>query len=284
MVRQIFGDESYSAVEHLAFALWPDGEFSRSYFMMFTGYFDDSGHITNEKALVVCGFVASVEQWKVFEKDWQAILNHPQFDLDYLHMKEFRAYKGKFAKFKDNLPLQTELFSGLYGLIEARAEETFGATVLLRDYHNINGRYQLAERYGHPFALAGMTSIHKAIRWMEQNHPEDRINFVFDHDTDGWGHLLKAAKEMWIDEVIPVPGTFKKQLPLQAADHVAWEKHRFITQAIDSSFAPQAVKARGSFHVLMEKFQQQDTWALLNEASLEGFCNEASDPIARRNG
>jgi hypothetical protein len=242
--------------------------------MMFTGYFDDSGHVANRKALVVAGFVAPVGQWKMFEKDWHAVLRNPQFDLDYLHMKEFRNHRGKFAKFKDNIPLQSELFGNLYRLLKARAEETFGATVLLQDYERVNSRYKLQERYGHPFALAGMTSIHRAIRWMERVHPRDRINFVFDHDTDGWGYLLKAAQRMWIDEVIPVPGTLKQQTPLQAADHVAWEKHRFITKAIDATFAPKSVKPRGSLEILMSQFNQDDTWALLNESSLSNFCKD----------
>jgi hypothetical protein len=276
----LFPESEYSAVEHLAYALWPDGCFSESHFMMFTGYFDDSGHVTNNKVLVVAGFVAPVGQWKMFEKDWRAILKHPRFDLDYLHMKEFRNYRGKFAKFKNNLPLQTDLFSNLYELIEARAEQSFGGTVLLRDYESVNSRYQLQERYGHPFAMAGMVSMNQAIRWMEREHPNDRLKFVFDHDTDGWGHLLAAAKETWIDEVIPVPGTFKEQLPLQAADNVAWEKHRFMTQAVDKDFAPGSIPLRGSLDALIRKFQPQSddesaTWHVLNEENLETFCLES---------
>ena len=208
--------------------------------MMLTGYFDDSGHITNKKVLLVCGFVASVERWALFEKEWAAILRQPKFGLDYLHMKEFRRYSGKFEKFKDDLMLQTALFSTLYELLQMRAEATFGCTVFLEDYERVNAEYMLRETYGHPFALAGCASINKAIGWMEAKRPNDRIQFVFDQGTDGWGELRSMAKKFWTDEVIPVEGTFKKQTPLQAADHVAWEQHRFATQAVDANFAKKA--------------------------------------------
>ena len=233
---------------------------------MFTGYFDDSGHITNKKVLLVCGFVATVEQWALFEKEWAAVLRLPQFDLDYLHMKEFTHYAGKFAKFENNLLLQRALFSTLYELLEMRTQATFGCTVLLEDYARVNAEYELRERCGHPFAVAGCVAITKAIGWMEKHRPAERINFVFDRGTDGWGDLRDVAGRIWTDEVIPIEGTFKKQLALQAADHVAWEQHRFFTKAVDTKFATKSVKTRGSLDSIMGRFQQEDTWFVANGA------------------
>lgn len=266
--------DDYSRVEHLAYAFWPDGRFERSHFMMLNGYFDDSGHVSNKKVLLVCGFVAPVGQWKMFEKDWRAILRMPRFDLDYLHMKEFRAHRGKFEKFKDNLELQTDLFSRLYNLLELRIARSFGCTVLLEDWERVNADWTLREAFGHPFALAGCATITKAIRWMEQDRPGDRIKFVFDQGTDGWGDLRTMAQKMWIDEVIPTEDSFRNVSALQAADHVAWELHRFATKAVDAKFAPKSVIVRGSLDSLMAKFQQEDTWLLANETELRRMCEK----------
>jgi len=224
--------------------------------------------------LLVCGFVAPVGQWKMFEKDWRGILRMPRFDLDYLHMKEFRAHRGKFEKFKNNLDLQTDLFTRLYILLELRVIKSFGCTVLLDDWNRVNADWTLRETFGHPFALAGCATIAKAIRWMENERPNDRIKFVFDKVTDGWGDLLTMSEKFWIDEVIPVPGSFKDQLPLQASDHVAWELHRFATQAVDANFAPKSVTVRGSLDTLMGKFQQEDTWLWANETELRRMCEK----------
>lgn len=247
-------------------------------FMMLAGYFDDSGHVTNKKVLLVCGFVATVEQWNVFEKEWAAILRNPKFDLDYLHMKEFVAFRGKFARFKDDLFLQRALFSTLYELLELRTAGTFGCSIWLEDFERVNAEYELREKYGHPLALAGCAAISKAIRWMENQRPGDRIKFVFDRGMDGWGELLKLAATFWVDEVVPVSGTFKEQLPLQAADHVAWELHRFATKAVESRFKSNGVKPRGSLNSIMARFQKEDTWLVLNEIELRRMCETTSEP------
>ena len=246
--------------------------------MRLTAYFDDSGHAANKKVLLVCGFVTSEERWNLFEKEWAAILRQPRFDLDYLHMKEFSNYRGRFEKFKDNLLLQRALFSTLYELLDLRTEATFGCTVLLQDYDRINADHGLEETYGHPLAIAGCASINRALRWMEKHHPGDRIRFVFDRGMDGWGNLLRLAQRFWIDEVIPVTGSYKEQLALQAADHVAWELHRFATKAVDAGFAPKSVRTRGSLDSLMARFQKEDTWLLVNELELRNMCESRLEP------
>jgi hypothetical protein len=253
--------------------------------MMLTGYFDDSGHITNKKVLLVCGFVAPVGQWKAFEKDWRAILRNPKFDLDHLHMKEFRAYRGQFEKFKDNLALQTDLFSQLYALLDHRIASSFGCTVLLEDWDRVNADYEVRETFGHPFALAGCATMAKAIRWLEDHRPGDRIEFIFDQGTDGWGELRTMAQKFWGDKFIPSEGTFKQQVPLQAADNVAWELHRFATQAVNANFAPKSVIVRGSLDALMTKFQRDDTWLWANEKELRKMCesqHQAGPTLRRR--
>jgi hypothetical protein len=80
---------------------------------MLTAYFNDSGTHGSTEAFVIGGFVASTEQWELFDRNWAHILAMPQFDLEYFHMRELRMSKGRFARFKDNLRLQTELFDRL---------------------------------------------------------------------------------------------------------------------------------------------------------------------------
>jgi hypothetical protein len=124
------------------------------------------------------------------------------------------------------------LFSRLYDLLETRIEKSFGCTVLLEDWDRVNAEWTLRETFGHPFALAGSATIAKAIRWMENERPNDRIRFVFDQGTDGWAIFEIWARKFWIDEVIPTKDSYNKLAPLQAADHVAWELHRFATAAV----------------------------------------------------
>lgn len=274
------GDE-YSPVEHLAYALAPDGVFDGVWLMMLTGYFDDSGHITNKPALVVAGFVAPVGQWQLFEKDWRAELRRPEFRLDYMHMKEFRNYSEQYAKFKDNLPLETDLFKRLHRVIHNRALESFGAIVLLADYERVNAEFMLRETFGHPYAVAGSVVVHNTRRWIERERPGDRVEFVFDHDSDGWGELLAQCKRRW--DVLPVPGNFRKLQPLQAADHLAWEIHRATQQVVKVNLAPKSVLFRKSFDALTGRWEGE-RWNWLDESELRVLCNGQHEHVPRREG
>ena len=53
----------------------------------YAAYFDDSGHPDSEKLVVVAGFVASKEQWLLFERDWEDLLRSE--GLTALHMTDF---------------------------------------------------------------------------------------------------------------------------------------------------------------------------------------------------
>ena len=103
-----------------------------------TGYFDDSG---KEDSTVVClaGFVTSVDQWLRFDDDWRTVLAMPQFDLTYFHMKEVRqAKKPPFDRFLNNHSLRVDLFDRLLRLLRVRTQQSFGGTVILRDYELLN--------------------------------------------------------------------------------------------------------------------------------------------------
>lgn len=272
-------DDDYSPTEHLAYAVWPDGRLRGCHFMMLTGFFDDSGHVDNGRVLIASGFVAPVGQWKLFEKDWSAILRHPDFEIPYVHMKEFRNYKDKFARFKNNLALETSLFKQLHRAIHNRAAESFGCVVLLDAWDAANKEFAVEERYGHPFALAGAVTVHNAIRWMRQERPEsDRIKFVFDHGTDGRGFLEKECKDRW--GVIPVPGDFREDSPLQAADHLAWEMHRATNQVLASGLAPNSVKFRTSFDQLIHRWEGEN-WNWIDESELRNLCAHPGGPKPR---
>jgi hypothetical protein len=56
-------------------------------------YFDESGKAEDptRAAMSVAGYVGTMESWESFEEQWAAALR--QFDVPYLHMKEFRVMR-----------------------------------------------------------------------------------------------------------------------------------------------------------------------------------------------
>jgi len=78
----------------------------------FAAYFDDSG--THDDATnVVCGGVAGDSQQMLrLESDWNAVLRMREYDLDYLHMKEMKSGKGKFASFSTTFSCNARCTNG----------------------------------------------------------------------------------------------------------------------------------------------------------------------------
>jgi hypothetical protein len=263
--------ERYSGLWHTAVSIWlgrvvsaPD----RHWFLVLSGYFDDSGSHGEARALVVCGFAASVEKWLEFESRWNAILRDQRFDLEYLHMKEMRSGKGRFAKFKDNLPLQTALYKRLHSLIRETAAASFNTTVLANAYRAVNAEYELEEEFGRPFALCASSMAVRIGRWMAERHPQEHIRLVFDQGTRDWGHMSDTLYRRHGGR--PIPEESKQTPPLQAADLAAWEAHRAVTEILSKGFGG-GVRFRGAFRSLMEKFGEDD-WEIYDESRLRELC------------
>jgi hypothetical protein len=235
----------------------------------FLAFFDDSG--THDDATnVVCGGVAGhVDQLTRLESDWNTVLHMPEYDLDYLHMKEMKSGKGKFAKFQHDLQLQRSLYERLHALTRIRAK-TFGCVVLRSAFDRVDAEFQLHERSGSPFVLAASVSVYWLGKWMERYHYDDELNIVFDK-VNCWGELCLKLDELY--GATPSPGSVRTMPSLQAADHLAWEMHRANHQMVQTNFAPRSVRFRGSFDALMERFNR-DNWITVYESDLRTLIDE----------
>jgi hypothetical protein len=47
----------------------------------YSAYFDDSGHPDDQEAVIVAGFISSEEQWLLFEREWQEILDREGMEM-----------------------------------------------------------------------------------------------------------------------------------------------------------------------------------------------------------
>lgn len=64
----------------------------------FTAWYDASGAEDDPKMrpMGVCGLAATKPDWLGFEKDWEAVLRDPDFNVPYLHMKQFTQFRPPF--------------------------------------------------------------------------------------------------------------------------------------------------------------------------------------------
>ncbi|MGH9688912.1 MAG: hypothetical protein ACRD5K_17670 [Candidatus Acidiferrales bacterium] len=179
----------------------------------FAAYFDDSGHPDGQKAVIVAGFIASEEQWLLFEKEWKAIL--APLSIDLFHMADFENCKVWPKEFKMRVVEQ------LVSTIVGRCRYHISEVVLMDDYRRINDLYAFQEVIGTPYALAGRT-VAKCINQWKKNYtkPSDKLLVFFEDGTKHKGDFMDAMER----DGVPCPQFLGKGAsPLQAADLLAWE-------------------------------------------------------------
>lgn len=268
----MFREEEYSSTWHLAQSLFLNAAVDapeRCWFAFmtieWTGYFDDAGSEGDTPLVSMYGVMADVEQWRYFERDWNAVLRLPQFDLKYFHMKELRQGKGRFAKFVNNFPLQQDLFDRLQRVMRCRVRETYAGAVVEADYWRVNQDFTVAEVMGPPQVLAGQTAIGKLVVWQQRQHPSVKLKIVVDQGIKHWGKLDDAVCREAGFRLIPE--AVKQSPPLQACDLIGWEANRALTKVAIEQSVTRWEGLRGSFKALVERFPGP-RWFYLDEAEM----------------
>jgi hypothetical protein len=97
--------------------------------VMFQGTFDDSGdHDDPEHNSASFGaYIGPKDAWDCFEINWQLVLD--AFDVPYLHMRETKNPKGKFAHLLKDRPRMGELFTALANVIGQCSLIGYGSVV-----------------------------------------------------------------------------------------------------------------------------------------------------------
>ena len=243
---------------------------------LLTTYFDAAGHPDGKHALIVGGYVASVQAWLRFERAWNARLKRSGIDV--FHMADFMACKDGFENWKGREKEQDALLKKLAGVISDHARHSFSTMILLDDWAEINRLYALDENHCTPYSIAGFYSIDKAMRWLNRRDGDTAFTkFIFEDGDKHKGDFIWMVDQIvkWNKRLLaPMKPHFmpKKLAPLQAADFVLWEqfnasKTRLLTGA-PIVWRP----------TLRQLSSVKHTWGMLNADRLIQFCEEYCVP------
>jgi hypothetical protein len=201
-------------------------------------YFDDSGtSSTSDMAIAAC-YVSTEGGWRRFVKEWDAARYEEGFD--YFHMSAFRAprtqgekpwcdwddakkdrvYKRLTSIINDNkrIGIATAVPKSAYDLVPekirryyGREHYTFALRICLIEIHLWRERIRnfLPMQYFFDWETPGSLKRREITTAFEDMHPD--YQKMFGLDTGGFGFQKKEC--------------FK---PLQAADILAWQTHKYI--------------------------------------------------------
>lgn len=184
--------------------------------MKFGAYFDDSGHPNNDESVTVAGFVATEEQWLLFETEWKAAISVRPYDLTVFHMTDFESDPNIARADKDRLLWK------LVAIIRTRVRFHFSQSVLMADYRETNEHMAFEESIGAPYALAGRTVAKDLREWREKYGGNDcKLLVAFENGTKHKGDFIARMEA----DGLPCPMfvTKNEAVPLQAADLAGWE-------------------------------------------------------------
>lgn len=199
---------------------------------------DGSGSHKNEKFFVMAGYVASVEQWAAFAREWQERLDMTP-RLPYFKMSEMA-----------QSPERLERAGWFYRVIEDHVRlaisisipvAAFRAQVKTADWFKGPGRRMIEN----PYYMAFHHLIHLMAHVdADYKYLNDTVDFIFDYDTTpgtswppdkrAWEQFKRSAQPE-ARALMGDPPIYRNDidtLPLQAADLWAWWVRKWTIEGV----------------------------------------------------
>lgn len=254
---------AYSPIRHFADALFINYNADQRYFAVlttdtaYTTYFDASGHPQGTSMLVVGGFIATVEQWRSFESEWNKVL--AKYGVPYFHMKKFTAKKKPFDHEKwQRDDVCTSFLGELIGVLKRNNCYGLMVALPLAAWATVNKEFCMEEERLTPFAVAGCMAITGVYEWCQKPRPmvmPYQVEFIFEDGDEDKGDLMYWTKRSW--KWVPA-FKGKKLAPLQACDFLAWEGRRAATDLAELGEHADDYQYRGCFRNLLSRIEQEN--------------------------
>jgi len=199
---------------------------------MLTAYFDES---ESGQVLTLAGYLASVQQWSRFQREWKKAL--AEFQLPYFHMREYAHSKKAFAGWERD-PRRDPLMKRLTWVIKSTVSHAFGIVIRIDEYDKyMTTDLEFPGRS--PYFLCHYTCYGLILKHCAKRGLQDDIAIVFDETAESKAHaegihgayqkMRKAPEEAPNGNQL-VSLSFaddKKLTPLQAADLFAYEVNKY---------------------------------------------------------
>jgi hypothetical protein len=208
----------------------------------FALYCDDSGtHAESPIAIAAC-FIATVEQWGHFIREWEEVKALEKFDT--FHMADFVAKQKRFAEkeWQDETK-RDRTIKRLINIIVTRKRMGFVAAVD-KDAYDSEVPEDLREKHkwgkSH-YTFAVHMCMGQLVKWRQKYNYQEPIQFIFDRMGKGKGEInsvFESILKEGEDKAAYYHGitrglgwSFQNKdvfLPLQAADILAWESLHYM--------------------------------------------------------
>jgi hypothetical protein len=245
----------------------------------FSIYFDASGHPDGLDVLSLAGFIADVDQWIGFERNWREILDRPDFRVSSLHMKTFCHSIGEFSGWRNDEPRRRKFLSALIAVIKTRVRHSFASSIYLPAYRELDRKYMLSERIV-PLAYCGASAVGNVRLWARRwGIPQSDISYFFE-DGDKDRHKLEDELRRTYG-ISPVFLKKSQSVAFQAADLLAYEQFRANQNVVPQpgTFSLEEMRHPLQDLVTIPNGDDSSDWGITERPELEEFCREQKIPL-----
>lgn len=231
---------------------------------IFTFYGDASGKKELD-ALVVSGFVSTLERWRDYEAQWRAHLDRFQITHPF-HMTDFMNGHSQYKSWFENKERRREFLKGSVWLVKRFTNISFSSGMSIVDYKRACEKYPIL-KVRHPYTLCGLWVVESVRQWMNKKYPGEPCSYVFEDGDEGYGVLHNAMCKMGF----PDPTREKKidRLSFAPADILAWTHGKFYREFVSQRFEATSPL----LDAVMKQFPREDGgWNFFNYENLESFC------------
>jgi hypothetical protein len=234
----------------------PEPRRSRQALMAMKAFIDDSGH-HGKSIHLLAGFMARNAGWDSFSAAWQSVLS--RHGLPYFKANEAFNLNGCFSGW--NADRRDEVTAILAHIIYENVLVGISSSVFLSDYKTpIEGR--IAPAFDNPYIFLYFNVMYSAFKWQIDNEICESTDFIYDEQL----HEKSKIADLFTRFRNNIPSPFRKMLgsrpiyaddklvlPIQAADFLAWFRHRTYQQIENDSLL------NTSAFSILEKIPHEET-------------------------
>ncbi len=207
-------------------------------------YFDGSGTAPEHPVWAIGGWIAEVDQWTQFCREWHAMIENAPFRdgvKRMFHAADLESLKGIYSDWTQD---QKQTFQDkAYRIIEDFQLTPVASALIKADYEALKIRFAKFEQAhgGNYFVHTFHAVMDNVRKWLDARRYEASVHYVFEAGDIGDVEIKRILQRIYNDpkerEVFRMNGwtmTGKEVLPLQAADIWAYESYKQMTNRIVS--------------------------------------------------
>lgn len=203
---------------------------------MLAAYFDESGTHDQSKVVTVCGLVGTTVEWSRLERPWKQ--NLEALKVPCFHATDCSAGRKDFQGI--DRPLRDSLSMGLSLAIADRQLAIIGGSVFREDWNNCATRLMKEAYGGDPYHLCFALALQQLSDWSERFAGGDPVALVFARQQQYNDYSEKILTLVNGSKHYQHIGSLSFSrpecvIPLQAADHVAYENYQELYAQLQGS-------------------------------------------------